>query len=114
VSTESTPSAVAAPPASVDGDWLADLQTGDVGAEGGDPPGVLVPQGERWIPRQLAGLEVVHQEIHRLDDVERTEYLVAWELALGTAVTAPAASVTTVRQRAAVKCSRAAPAGITP
>lgn len=61
VHPESTPSAVTAPPASVDGDWLADLQTGDVGAEGGDPPGVLVPQGERRIPRQLAGLEVVHQ-----------------------------------------------------
>ena len=51
----------AATPGAHDGDRLAELDAGDADAERVDPPGVLVAERERRIPRQRSGLEVVHQ-----------------------------------------------------
>jgi threonine dehydrogenase-like Zn-dependent dehydrogenase len=44
-----------------DRDRLAGLKAPSAGADGVYPPGVLVPQRERGVPREDTGLEIVHQ-----------------------------------------------------
>src|SRR5690606_1896761 len=51
----------AAPPGPVDGDGLPDLEPSHSLSELMDPPGVLVPEGERRIPGHHPRLEVVHE-----------------------------------------------------
>jgi hypothetical protein len=51
----------AAAPGTDERDRLAAFQAPDGGADGVDPPGVLVPERERRSPRQHSGIEVVHQ-----------------------------------------------------
>src|SRR5664280_383375 len=79
-------------------------------AEGGDPPGVLVPQGERRIPRQLAGLEVVHQVqvgVAGAGPTDLDHYLTAarlWHRHLGQT---PPTTITALFPATAVACSTA-------